>query len=117
MRHVVAARLGGPTLEPLKRDVAPKLLPNGSIVSQLDVFYEGYESHPYFVYCKTAGIYTENFVFPLVVNEMMLQSQKGVIKLFPSLDVERKAEVRHFRARGVMLFSSALARGIGLFDD
>jgi len=83
----------------------------------LDVFYEGYESHSYFVYCKTAGIYTENFAFPLVLNEMMLQSQNGVIKLFPSLDVQRKAEFRNFRARGGFLVSAAVDRGFVLWAE
>jgi hypothetical protein len=116
-RHVAAARLGLPTLEQLKRDLQPRWLPNGSIVSQLDVFYDGYQSHPYFVTCRTAGIYIENFALPLILNEMMLQSQNGVIKLFPSLDVERKAEFRTLRARGGFLVSAAVDRGLVLWAE
>jgi len=110
MRHVAGARLGIPTLEQLKLDIAPRLLLNGSITCMMNPLFgpEGADSVNLY---RANGVYTETFAFPLVLNEMMLQSQNGVLRFFPTMDYYRKAEFHHLRARGGFLVSAAMDRG------
>ena len=116
IRHVAAARLGLPTLEQLKREVAERLMPNGSITCLMNPLFDGDSSKTRYAY-RANGIYLENCSYPLVINEMMLQSQKGVIKLFPTMDYYRKAEFHGLRARGGFLVSAAMDRGFVLWAE
>jgi hypothetical protein len=119
MRHVMAARLGIPTLRQFKREIAPRLMPNGSICILMNAIAEGGPAKDlyttrYFMFEKN-GIYTENFAYPLVINEMMLQSHNGVLKFFPTMDYYRTAEFHNLRARGAFLVSAAMDRGSTLW--
>jgi alpha-L-fucosidase 2 len=53
------------------------------------------------------GIWTENLALPAVLNECMLQSYSGVIRLFPNTTNLGKARFRHLRAKGAFLVSAA----------
>ncbi len=110
LRHVMAARLGLVTLPDFMREIRPRLLPNGSITCQMNPLFPG-EDPDYIYQYRAYGVYTENFSYPLVVNEMMLQSQRGVIKLFPTLDYYRTAEFHGLRARGGFVVSARAYRG------
>ena len=50
-------------------------------------------------------------VYLLLLNEMLLQSHNGILRLFPSLPYERDAEFTDFRAEGPVLVSSARVKG------
>jgi len=109
--HVIAARLGIVSYEAFKRDVADRRLPNGFVTTRANRLTRDFDyDSGYFAYW-TYGIYTENCGIPLVINEMMLQSHNGVIKVFPALDPYRKAEFHHLRAQGAFLVSAEVDRG------
>ncbi|UCD27677.1 MAG: hypothetical protein JSV03_11265, partial [Planctomycetota bacterium] len=114
IRHIIAARLGIPTLELFKREIAPRLMLNGSITCQMNELYEGGLLNKMFNY-RANCVYTETFAYPLVINEMMMQSHNGVIKLFPTMDYYRKAEFHKLRARGGFLVSAAMDKGFPLW--
>ena len=116
IRHMAAARLGIPTLEELKREVRPRLLPNGSIACQMNPLFEDTESKAIYRY-RANGVYLENLAYPLVINEMMLQSHNDLIRLFPTLDYYRTAEFHHLRARGGFLVSAAVRKGFALWAE
>ena len=115
IRHVIAARLGIPTLDQFRREIAPRLMPNGSITCQMNPLFDKDAAETMYIYRKH-GIYIENSAYPLVINEMMLQSQNFVIKLFPTMNYYRKAEFHNLRARGGLLVSSAMDRGFVLWS-
>ena len=110
MRHVAAARLGIPTLEQFKQEIAPRLMPNGSITLMMNPIFDKDAAETMYMYRKN-GIYIESSAYPLVINEMMLQSQRGVIRLFPTMDYYRKAEFHTLRTRGGFLVSAEMDRG------
>jgi hypothetical protein len=53
------------------------------------------------------GVWTENLSLPAVLNECMLQSYTGVIRLFPNTRGLGRAEFRELRAMGAFLVSAA----------
>jgi len=116
IRHVAAARLGILTLEQFKREITPRLMPNGSITCMMNPLFEGAALSTIYMY-RANGIYLENCAYPLVINEMMLQSHNGVIKLFPSMDFYRRAEFHDLRARGGFFVSAAMDRGFVLWAE
>ncbi|MHC4672472.1 MAG: glycosyl hydrolase family 95 catalytic domain-containing protein [Planctomycetota bacterium] len=116
IRHIAAARLGIPTLEQFKREIAPRLMPNGSITCMMNPIFDKDAAETIYMYRKN-GIYTENFAYPLVINEMMLQSHNFVIKLFPTMNYYRKAEFHNLRARGGLLISAGMDRGFVLWAN
>lgn len=109
-RHMLAARLGLFTLEEFKQQVKNRLLPNGSLTTWMNERFREMPEHVRRI-CEPFGVYTENFAYPLVLNEMMLQSHNGVIKLFPVLDPYLKAEFHRLRARGGFIISAAADYG------
>jgi hypothetical protein len=57
------------------------------------------------------GIWLENFALPAVLNECLLQSYSGTLRLFPNWPLERDAEFRTLRAAGAFLVSALLRAG------
>ena len=53
------------------------------------------------------GIWTENLSLPVVLNECMLQSYAGVIRLFPNTHNLGPARFSNLRAVGAFLVSAA----------
>lgn len=49
---------------------------------------------------------------PLTINEMLLQSYEGVIRLFPNWNYQKDASFRGLRAYGAFLVTSSLKNGI-----
>jgi hypothetical protein len=86
-------------------------LPNGFVTARVNRLTRDFDyDSGYFAYW-TYGIYTENCGIPLAINEMMLQSHNGVIKIFPAFDPYRKAEFHRLRAQGAFLVSAEVDRG------
>jgi hypothetical protein len=57
------------------------------------------------------GVWFENFALPVVVNECMMQSYNGTIRLFPNWPLEKDAEFSNLRAAGAFLVSAVLKEG------
>ena len=117
IRHMAAARLGIPSLEQFKQDVADRLMLNGAVTIKVnplgkDISFE----KGYFEYWAN-GIYTENCGLPVVINEMMLQSHNEVIKLFPTMDFYRTAEFYNLRAHGGFLISAGMEFGFVMWAE
>lgn len=90
-----AVRVGYPAkdiLERLKKRLALTLYPNGWIVQ------------------GGGGIETLAAV-PLTINEMLLQSYEGTVRVFPNWDRTRDASFNQLRAYGAFLVSSSLKAG------
>ena len=90
-----AVRVGYPAkdlLERLKKRVALTLYPNGWIVQ------------------GGGGIETLAAV-PLTINEMLLQSYEGTVRIFPNWDRTRDASFSKLRAYGAFLVSGSLKGG------
>jgi alpha-L-fucosidase 2 len=54
------------------------------------------------------GIWFENFALPVVINECLMQSYNGTIRLFPNWPAEKNAEFHDLRAAGAFLVSAVL---------
>ena len=57
------------------------------------------------------GIWFENFALPVVINECLMQSYNGTIRLFPNWPMEKDAEFNNLRAAGAFLVSASLKNG------
>jgi alpha-L-fucosidase 2 len=53
------------------------------------------------------GVWTENLSLPAVVNECLLQSYSGTLRLFPNTKNLGPARFRNLRAAGAFLISAA----------
>ncbi|MDR1372910.1 MAG: hypothetical protein LBJ17_07345 [Dysgonamonadaceae bacterium] len=105
------ARLGVLDIEKFKRQVKYCLLPNGT-ASDLCMQTGGrYDDITRFDFMASMGIWIENFALPLVINECLMQSYDGTIRLYPNWDKSQDAEFSTLRAVGAFLVSSRLASG------
>jgi len=109
--HVIASRLGINSYNEFKRDLAFRALPNGFITTKVNKVSSLFDYDWGYFRFWTYGIFIENCGLPLVINQMMLHSHNSTIKLFPTLDVHRKAEFHHLRAHGGFLVSAMVDRG------
>jgi hypothetical protein len=62
-------------------------------------------------YMDKMGIWFENFALPVVVNECLMQSYDGTIRLFPNWPMSKDAEFQNLRAVGAFLVSASLKNG------
>lgn len=68
-------------------------------------------SHPNcFIYAGGGGIETLSAV-PSVINEMMMQSYEGIIRIFPNWDYDLNGSFEKLRAYGAFLVSSSIRKG------
>lgn len=68
-------------------------------------------SHPNcYIYAGGGGIETLSAV-PNVINEMMMQSYEGIIRIFPNWDVNLNGSFDNLRAYGAFLVSSSIKYG------
>ena len=109
--HVIASRLGIDSYNDFKRELSSRALPNGLVTTKVGKLSNEFNYDWGYFRFWTYGIFLENCGIPLVLNEMMLQSHNNTIKLFPTLNVHRKAEFHHLRARGGFLVSAKIDRG------
>jgi hypothetical protein len=110
--HLQAARLGRIDLAAFKRDVRYSTLPNGTAT---DKCLEGggrYGDTTRFDFMANMGIWFENFALPVVLNECLLQSYHGEIRLFPDWPATAgDAEFHTLRAVGAFLVSARCENG------
>ena len=60
-----------------------------------------------FDFMMRMGIWTENLSLPAVLNECMIQSYTGTLRLFPNTQGLGRARFRNLRAAGAFLLSAA----------
>ena len=104
---LVRARLGMLDLDWFKREVRYCLLPNGAANDRVRQIGGRYRDWTSFDFMMRMGIWTENLSLPAVLNECMLQSCAGVIRLFPNTTNLGKARFHKLRATGAFLVSAA----------
>jgi len=104
--NLQAARLGVLDLEKFKRQIEYCLLPNGTCTDKVLQIHGRYTNNTPFDFMERMGIWFENFALPVVINECLLQSYNGEIRLFPNWPSDRDAEFRTLRAVGAFLVSA-----------
>ncbi|WP_190866856.1 glycosyl hydrolase family 95 catalytic domain-containing protein [Paenibacillus arenilitoris] len=105
--NLQAARLGILDLERFKRQIEYCLLPNGTCTDLLlQTGGRYYDTGP-FDFMARMGIWFENFALPAVINECLLQSYNGVIRLFCNWPQGKRASFHTLRAVGGFLVSAA----------
>ncbi|HNL68445.1 MAG TPA: hypothetical protein PKK76_07960, partial [Leptospiraceae bacterium] len=109
--NLQGARLGLLDLERFKRQIEYCLLPNGTCTDMVLQVQGRYPDTLPFDFMAPMGIWFENFALPVVINECLLQSYNGVIRLFPNWDLQRRAEFHTLRAVGAFLVSAACENG------
>jgi alpha-L-fucosidase 2 len=87
------------------------MLPNGTCTDRLLLAGGRYADETPFDYMSTMGIWFENFSLPAVINECLLQSYNGLIRLFPNWPEHHSAEFKTLRAVGGFLVSARIEQG------
>ena len=62
---------------------------------------------PTFDFMLPMGVWTENLALPVVINECMMQSYTGTLRLFPNTKNLGPARFQDLRAAGAFLVSAA----------
>jgi hypothetical protein len=110
-QHLQAARLGMLDLGFFKRAVQYCTLANGTC-SDFNLQVNGrYNDHTNFKYMEKMGIWFENFGLPVVINECLMQSYNGIIRMFPNWPTNMDAEFSTLRAVGGFLVSGSMKSG------
>ncbi|MEZ4861748.1 MAG: glycoside hydrolase N-terminal domain-containing protein [Caldilineaceae bacterium] len=109
--NLQGARLGLLDLERFKRQINYCLLPNGTCTDLALQVHGRYKDVTAFDFMERMGIWLENFALPVVINECLLQSYNGELRLFPNWPLTQAAEFHTLRAVGAFLVSAACAAG------
>ena len=109
--NLQTARLGVLDIEKFKRQIEYSLLPNGTCTDKVLQIHGRYTNNTPFDFMAPMGIWFENFALPVVVNECLMQSYNGEIRLFPNWPSDKDAEFRTLRAKGAFLVSAKLSGG------
>ena len=109
--NLVGARLGSLDLERFKRQVDYCLLPNGTCTDKVIQTDGRYTDDTPYDFMSRMGIWFENFALPVVINECLLQSYSGKIRLFPNWPADKPAEFRTLRSVGAFLVSASRSAG------
>jgi hypothetical protein len=104
---LVRARLGMLDVKWFKDQIAYCLLPDGTAADRVRQVAGRYEDSTNFDYMMNMGIWVENLALPAVLNECMLQSYTGTIRLFPNTHNLGPARFENLRAAGAFLVSAA----------
>jgi alpha-L-fucosidase 2 len=109
--NVQGARLGLLDLDRFRRQLRYCLLPNGTHSDLAMQALGRYSDTTAFDFMVNMGIWFENFAVPFVINECLLQSYDGTLRLFPNWPLDERAEFHTLRAVGAFLVSAACADG------
>jgi hypothetical protein len=104
---LIRARLGMLDLGWFKREVRYCLLPNGVANDRVRQIDGRYSDIVDFDFMMRMGIWTENLSLPAVLNECLLQSYSGTIRLFPNTQGLGSARFANLRAVGAFLVGAA----------
>jgi len=109
--NLQGARLGLLDLERFKRQVNYCRMPNGTCADMVLQSGGRYSDDTDYGFMARMGIWFENFSLPVVINECLMQSYTGQIRLFPNWDLDRVAVFQDLRAAGAFLVSAACGSG------
>lgn len=109
--NLQAARLGLLNLEDFKRQIRYCLLPDGTCTDMALQVHGRYSDTTPYDFMKRMGIWFENFSLPVVINECMLQSYNGILRLFPNWPEKQDARFYSLRAVGAFLVSAKFENG------
>ena len=101
------ARLGVLDLDWFKREVRYCSLPNGVANDRVRQVAGRHDDSTDFDFMMRMGVWTENLSLPVVINECMMQSYSGTIRLFPNAQNLGPARFENLRAAGAFLVSAA----------
>ncbi|MFW6038936.1 MAG: glycosyl hydrolase family 95 catalytic domain-containing protein [bacterium] len=104
--NLIGARLGLLDLNRFKRQIEYCTLPNGTCTNMVLQVDGRYDDDTPFDFMADMGIWFENFSLPAVINECLLQSYNGTIRLFPSWPDRLPAAFQTLRAAGAFLVSA-----------
>ena len=104
---LIRARLGMLDLAWFKDEVRYCQLPNGLVNDRVRQVGGRYRDTTNFDFMMRMGVWTENLSLPAVLNECMLQSYSGTIRLFPNTINLGPARFHKLRAAGAFLVSAA----------
>lgn len=104
---LIRARLGMLDLEWFKREARYCELPNGLIQDRVRQIDGRYKDSTDFDFMMRMGVWTENLSLPAVLNECLLQSFSGTIRVFPNTKNLGAARFEGLRAQGAFLVSAA----------
>lgn len=105
--NLAGARLGLLDLERVKREIEYNRLPNGTCTDRVLETGGRYHDELDFDFMSRMGVWFENFALPAVINECLMQSVGGVIRLFPNWPAGKRARFETLRAVGGFLVSAA----------
>ena len=103
---LIRARLGMLDLDWFKREVLYCTLPNGIANDRVRQSGGRYSQSVDFDFMMRMGVWCENFALPAVLNECMMQSYTGTIRLFPNATNMGPARFESLRAAGAFLVSA-----------
>jgi hypothetical protein len=109
--NLQAARLGLLDLKKFKRQINYCLMPNGTAADMAMQIHGRYGDETEYGFMDNMGIWFENFALPAVINECLIQSYNGKIRLFPNWPLKKNAEFHNLRAAGAFLVSATLKDG------
>ncbi|MGA1995386.1 MAG: glycoside hydrolase family 95-like protein [Bryobacteraceae bacterium] len=104
---LVRARLGMLDLNWFKREVRYCLTPLGVANDRLRQTGGRYRDETDYDFMMRMGVWTENLSLPAILNECLMQSYDGALRLFPNTVNLGKAAFRDLRAAGAFLVSAA----------
>ena len=110
MMNLQSARLGKLDLEQFKNQVLYCLMPNGTATDMVTQTNGRYSDGSDFTYMSRMGVWIENFALPAVINECLMQSYSGTIRLFPNWP--KDAAFSTLRAAGAFLISASQKNGV-----
>ncbi len=109
--NLQAARIGSLDLERFKRQIEYCLLPNGTCTDMAMQVHGRYGDTTPFDFMRPMGVWFENFSLPVVINECLMQSYNGSIRLFPNWPKNKPAAFHTLRAVGAFLVSAGCSNG------
>jgi hypothetical protein len=109
--NLIRARLGKLDIGRFKRQVRYATLVNGTTTDKVMQTGGRYNDFTDYSFMAPMGIWLENFALPAVINECLMQSYDGKIRLFPNWDKNTDATFRNLRAVGAFLVSCELSGG------
>ena len=103
---LIKARLGLLDVAAFKKEVQYCQLPNGISNDRVRQTGGRYAESTDFDFMMRMGVWTENLSLPAVLNECLLHSYSGVLRLFPNTTNLGRTRFRDLRAAGAFLVSA-----------
>ena len=106
-QHLIRARLGMLDLKWFKGQVRYCSLPDGVSGDRVRQVGGRYRDSTSFDFMMPMGVWTENLALPTVLNECMMQSYTGTIRLFANTRNLGPARFQNLRAAGAFLVNAS----------